>query len=421
MKETSDNNDNETKILDFMAMTETGDPEVAKKYLINSNWDVISAVNLFFGKINVNNNLPRENNLDNNNILNRPFTNNNNINNNQQDEGFLSRYIFSPLVGIFSTIMGACKEKRDIERDEEERIFHFLPNKTYDPYKFCQLITRRIGIIIFYNANNVQFMTNFVTQVSRNSIIMNLLRQYFIIYPLLENTNDGYKMQNAISDTQLNFPAFVLCFNGSRNQDRDYVNYIFSRTFVINILEGDSVSLESFNKALIDCTEQLGISYSDNSGFVPMSDGDVLEQQKNEMEQLERQVQMKEEEKRKEVMREQNMIKEEEKKLKEIENKAKEAKKLVVDEPEEGNPDATIICFRYPDGEKRKDRRFLKTHTIKNLYDYITTLGNEIYSEEGHNGFSLFQPFPPKKYTNMENTLEQEGLFPNAVIQIREE
>ena len=317
--------------------------------------------------------------------------------------------------------MGACKEKRDIERDEEERIFHFLPNKTYDPYKFCQLITRRIGIIIFYNANNVQFMTNFVTQVSRNSIIMNLLRQYFIIYPLLENTSDGYKMQNAISDTQLNFPAFVLCFNGSRNQDRDYVNYIFSRTFVINILEGDSVSLESFNKALIDCTEQLGISYSDNSGFVPMSDGDVLEQQKNEMEQLERQVQMKEEEKRKEVMREQNMIKEEEKKLKEIENKAKEAKKLVVDEPEEGNPDATIICFRYPDGEKRKDRRFLKTHTIKNLYDYITTLGNEIYSEEGHNGFSLFQPFPPKKYTNMENTLEQEGLFPNAVIQIREE
>ena len=264
-------------------------------------------------------------------------------------------------------------------------------------------------------------MTNFVTQVSRNSIIMNLLRQYFVIYPLLENTSDGYKMQNAISDTQLNFPAFVLCFNGSRNQDRDYVNYIFSRTFVINILEGDSVSLESFNKALIDCTEQLGISYSDNSGFVPMSDGDVLEQQKNEMEQLERQVQMKEEEKRKEVMREQNMIKEEEKKLKEIENKDKEAKKLVVDEPEEGNPDATIICFRYPDGEKRKDRRFLKTHTIKNLYDYITTLGNEIYSEEGHNGFSLFQPFPPKKYTNMENTLEQEGLFPNAVIQIREE
>ena len=77
--------------------------------------------------------------------------------------------------------------------------------------------------------------------------------------------------------------------------------------------------------------------------------------------------------------------------------------------------------FRYPDGEKMKNRRFLKTHKIQNLYDYVTSLGNEIYSEEGNNGFSLYQPFPPKKYTNMENTLEKEGLFPNAVIQIREE
>ena len=34
---------------------------------------------------------------------------------------------------------------------------------------------------------------------------------------------------------------------------------------------------------------------------------------------------------------------------------------------------------------------------------------------------STIQPFPPKKYDNMENTLENEGLFPNAVIQIKEE
>ena len=424
MKENIENNENdekETKILDFMAMTETGDPENAKKYLRSSNWDVTSAVNLFFGKIEVNNNLSRDDILTNNNILNRPLTNNNNRNNNQENGGFLSKYIFSPISGVFGFILGSCKEKRDIELEEEERIFHSLPNKTIDSYKFCQLITRRIGIIMFYKASNVQFINNFVTQVSRNSMMMNLLRQYFVIYPLLENTNDGYKMQNAVSDNQLIFPSFVFCYNGSNNQNRDYINYIFSRTFIINILEGDSILLESFNKALIDCTEQLGISYDNDTGFFPMSDGEVLEKQKNEMEQLERQAQMKEEEKRKEKLREQNLQKEEEKKLKEIEKKAKEAKRKIVDEPEEGNPEATTICFRYPDGEKRKDRRFLKTHTIQNLYDYITSLGNEIYSEEGNNGFSLFQPFPPKKYSNMTNTLEQEGLFPNAVIQIREE
>ena len=80
-----------------------------------------------------------------------------------------------------------------------------------------------------------------------------------------------------------------------------------------------------------------------------------------------------------------------------------------------------MICFRYPDGEKVKNRRFLKSHTIQNLYDYVTSLGKEIYTEEENNSFSLYQPFPPKKYEEMGNTLEQEGLFPNAFVQIREE
>ena len=107
--------------------------------------------------------------------------------------------------------------------------------------------------------------------------------------------------------------------------------------------------------------------------------------------------------------------------MKEIEKKAKEAERKIVDEPQEGNPDVTTICFRYPDGEKIKNRRFLKSDKIQNLYDYVTSLGSDIYSEEGNSSFSLYQPFPPKKYSNMENTLEQEGLFPNAVVQIREE
>ena len=424
MKENSNFIENETKIMDFMAMTETGDPEVAKKYLESSKWDVTEAVNSFFSRINVNNNIPRnEINVNTNNILNRNLNNNNNqINNNSENESFFNKYIVSPISGIFNALIGSCKEKRDIEKDEEERIFHFLPNKIFDSYKFCRLITRRIGIIIFYSANDVQFLNNFVTQISRNSMIMNLLKQYFIIYPLLSNTNDGYKMQNIISDSQLTLPSFVFCFNSSFNPNRDdYHDYIFDRTFVINMLEGNSINLESFNNSLINCTEQLGINFSNNNEFVPMSDGEVLQKQKNEMEELEKQTKIKEEEKRKQKLKEQKEKLEEEKKLKEIEKKAKDAKRKIVEEPPEGNPESTTICFRYPDGEKVKNRRFLKSHKIQNLYDYVTSLGNEIYSEEGNNGFSLYQPFPPKKYTNMENTLEKEGLFPNAVIQIREE
>jgi len=426
MMENSNFIENDTKVLDFMAMTETGDPIVAKQFLESAKWDVTTAVNSFYSKINVNNNIPRnEININaNNNILNGNLNNNNNqiINENQDDGGFFNKYIVSPISGIFNILIGPCKEKREIEKEEEERIFHFLPNKIFDSYKFCQLITRRIGIIFFYSGNNVQFLNNFISQVSRNSMIMNLLRQYFIIYPLLANTNEGYKMQNAVSDSQLMFPSLVFCFNGSFNPNRDgYTNYIFDRTFVINILEGNSINLESFNKALIDCTEQLGINSFNDNGFMPMSDGEVLQKQRNEMEELEKQVQIKEEEIKREKIRQQKEKLAEEKKLKEIEKKAKEAKAKILEEPPEGNPDVTTICFRYPDGEKNKNRRFLKSHKIQNLYDYVTSLGNEIYSEEGNNGFSLYQPFPPKKYTNMENSLEQEGLFPNAVIQIREE
>ena len=100
--------DNDTKVLDFMAMTETGDPEVAKKYLENNKWDVTSAVNAFFGQINVNNNIDNNNvvnipkneiNINDNNIINNNLNNNNRPNNPPpippENQSFISRYIFT--------------------------------------------------------------------------------------------------------------------------------------------------------------------------------------------------------------------------------------------------------------------------------------------------------------------------------------
>ena len=133
-----------------------------------------------------------------------------------------------------------------------------------------------------------------------------------------------------------------------------------------------------------------------------------------EMEELERKAQMKEDQIKQEK-------KEEEQIEKEIEQRKKEALEKIVEEPDIDNPDVTTICFRYPDGERTKNRRFLKGHKIQNLYDYVASLGEEIYTEKENKNFSLYQPFPPKKYEVMENTLEQESLVPNAVIQIREE
>ena len=115
----------------------------------------------------------------------------------------------------------------------------------------------------------------------------------------------------------------------------------------------------------------------------------------------------------------------EEKKKKKREEKLKEDKeifsKLIPPEPDDDNPDKCIIIFRLPDGEKNIQRKFLKSDKISVLYDYVRSLGKEIYSEEEYNNFSIIQSFPFKNFENkINNTLEQEGLFPNAVLQIKE-
>ena len=71
--------------------------------------------------------------------------------------------------------------------------------------------------------------------------------------------------------------------------------------------------------------------------------------------------------------------------------------------------------------EKRIERRFLKTNTVQTLYDFVLTLGRDIYTETEYDKFSLIQPFPFKAYTDMNKTLEEEKLVPNAVLQIKEE
>ena len=69
--------DYNAKILNFLAMTETNDQDVATKYLETSDWDETKAVNKFFNNITpsisstpINNNIINNINLSNNEINN---------------------------------------------------------------------------------------------------------------------------------------------------------------------------------------------------------------------------------------------------------------------------------------------------------------------------------------------------------------
>ena len=62
----------------------------------------------------------------------------------------------------------------------------------------------------------------------------------------------------------------------------------------------------------------------------------------------------------------------------------------------------------------------MKTEKISVLYDYVKSLGKEIYSDEDYQNFSIIQTFPFKNFEDkLNSTLEEEGLFPNSLLQIK--
>ena len=433
--------DYSSKISNFLAMTETQDEEIAMKYLEKNDWDETKAVNNFYNDIDknqINNELINEN--DNNiNISNRTISdliNDNNINKNMEinnnkskKEGFIYKYFFKL---PYQFILNCCLDNREVSKEDEKKLFRFLPNLMDDFLEFCHLIKKKVGIIIFYSGKNILFLKDLISHISRSTNSINLLKKYFVIYPILANTRESNKIQDLIMDSndnnnELVLPSFIFCYNQTNNKN-SYLNPILNKNHIIFSLEGDSINADTFYEALKETSKYIENRNNINSfntnldkSFGLLTDGEILNHQKNEMEILERKVQLDEEKEIQEKIKEENMKKKEELVEKEIQEKAKIASEKILEEPNSDDPDSTVICFRYPDGERTKNRRFLKSHKIQNLYDYITSLGEEIYTEKDINKFSLYQPFPPKKYDNMENTLEMENLFPNAVVQIREE
>ena len=430
--------DYNSKILNFLAMTDTNNQEIAVKYLEKNDWDETKAVNKFLNENeeNINNNDLINNNEQNNNFnesnrsTNELFNDNNDDNNNElsnnninnKKESFMYKYFIKL---PYQFLLNCCSDNREVSKEEERKLFRILPNLMDDFIEFCHLIKRKIGIIVFYGEDNINFLKNLMGQLSRSTNCINLIKEYFIIFPILANSRDGNKIQELIIDdnnNELLLPSFIFCFNKQNDKNSTYLNPILNKNHVIFTLEGDSTDVNSFysalketsNKYLIKNNNDINTINSLDKSFGLLTDGEILNQQKFEMEELERKVRLKNEQINKEK-------KEQESIEKEIETKAKEALTKLLEEPDVNNPDVTTICFRYPDGERTKNRRFLKSYKIQNLYDYVTSLGKDIYTENQNKNFSLYQPFPPKKYDNLENTLEQEGLFPNALIQIREE
>lgn len=83
--------------------------------------------------------------------------------------------------------------------------------------------------------------------------------------------------------------------------------------------------------------------------------------------------------------------------------------------PNENNSYEVSKCkikFHYPNTTKYKIQKFNKTEKISSLFNFVESLGGDIYSNQNFNGFELLHGFPPKYLAEVKNnTIEQEGLF----------
>lgn len=319
--------------------------------------------------------------------------------------GIISK-ILSPVMNFITYF---CGERKEIDPSEEDRIFSPLPGRVKNFNTFATHLKTRIGILIIYDKDNLQEMNELVSNIINDQITLELIQHNCVVYVVLGSSNEGKRISSLLSDNLL-LPTFLFAYN-----DRN--NLTFNRSSVAERLVG-IISIETFKNTLLNVIDSKQKNKKNVSAF---SNAEIIEQQKRDLENLERIEEMKKNQEREAILREKQAQKKEEERQKELMLKAEKAKITLPEEPSQDDPNSTSIVFRYPDGEKRVERRFLKTNKVQTLYDFVFSLGKEIYTEPDYSKFSLIQPFPFKTYDNMDKTLEEETLFPNAVLQIKEE
>jgi hypothetical protein len=174
---------------------------------------------------------------------------------------------------------------------------------------------------------------------------------------VLVTTNEGKRITSLIGEEML-YPCFIFAHNR-----RD--NNTFNRGSVIYRLDGE-INLETLRNALIrtiEMKESLRSSRGSSS-----TNADLISQQKEEIAQLEKLEEERKKKEREDKIRLEREIEEKKKKAEEMEQLKLKKIKSLPPEPESENPESSLIIFRYPDGNRRIERRFLKSEKVNVNY-----------------------------------------------------
>ena len=424
------------KIANFNLLVGNKNEDIAYNYLSKTGWDENKAANLFneenkkldIALTKYMKNKERKQKMKPKQINNYP------------------EYKIDSINSIFNSITKIFKKDNT---EYFDRYFSGMKNsvKLLDDFISQLEKTSKIGIIIIYSFDKMKELGNQIKEIVNEPLSRELFFGNTFIYPVIDTSLEGNNFIGELDCTKL--PCFIICKyknndslaiigklespiklqdlrdkiieaelsyikkpiketkEKSNNINKSNINENINKNkenkeYEPNYADYDFGDDEdNFNMDILDDIDKF-----QDFNNIKLSDGQILAYQELKLRELE-----KNEEKK-------NLQK---KKILEEKEESKKIKEKLKPEPDDENPDKCVILFRFPDGEKSVQRKFLKQDKIKNLYEFVKSLGRDIFTEEEHHHFSLLQTFPYKIFDQIqENTLEQEGLFPNSVLQIKE-
>lgn len=165
--------------------------------------------------------------------------------------------------------------------------------------------------------------------------------------------------------------------------------------------------------ALVEFLDRNLLQFQSLRNPTPAFDHDRLirQRQEEELKEAERimlEKQQAEKERQQQLLQQQLL---EQQKLQEKQNYIQSKLEELGEEPS-ASPETVHISLRLPSGSKL-DRRFLKDHKVQKLYDFVETLDLGLEYE-------IVTPFPITPLKDLESTLEEQGLYPKALLHVKE-
>ena len=441
------------KINNFKSKTGINDNSLAEKYLIRVNWDEDEAIKLY---IKENKKNPKSN------------KNKTQANKNNQNVQIKIEYKISET--LYSNEEVYTEEGKTAYIDMIKFLEGYF-NISQNFKEFLSLLKKKAGLLIIFTKDKLYEVRNNMVRAFNNVLSKDILKSA-VIFPVMTDTETGNEFVKQLSPKE--YPVYLFC--KYKNSQIMTINAKVEKKFrmdnVINNLldcypkndvkqsiyqrnntiinfkrkeqendveddfSGDENEVDTIINKLkndVKLSKTLFLANSQNNGnFFKPSIIDNKEEKidnnkpnnrfQNLFDKEDTSILIKE----LKISEQKPLIEESNKQIQTDNTKKDEIEEelrtiIIPREPEENDPNSCLITFRYPYDEKYINRRFNKNDKIEVLYDYVESLGKEIYSKTIYHSFELIYGFPPINFENKKDkTLDDEGLFPSSTINIVE-